>query len=202
MTDQTKYNPDIHHRQSIRLPGYDYGQEGAYFVTMCVHNRECLFGEIADGEIRLNEYGKIAEYTLNDLVNHIGGIELDEYVVMPNHIHGIIVIGVGAGSEPAPTLTATKRHALPEIVRQFKTFSARRINAKRSTPGVPAWQRNYYEHVIRDDDDLNRIREYIINNPMNWDTDKNNPAADSVVRNSRITQSDGNKIKLMEWLHE
>ena len=92
---------------------------------------------------------------------------------MPNHVHGIIIIrDVGAGSEPAPT---TKRHGLPEIVRQFKTFSARRINRRRGTPGQPVWQRNYYEHIIRHEESLNRIRDYILTNPLRWNLDRENP---------------------------
>ena len=185
MTDRPRYNPDIHHRRSIRLKGYDYSQAGAYFITVCTHNRECLFGSVgADSkpaldsrpapatQMALNEYGEIVQYTWDDLVNHIEGIELDAFVIMPNHFHGIIVIDnragleQRAGLEPAPTLS--------EIVRQLKTFSARRINKIRDTQGVLVWQRNYYERVIRDENELNRVREYIANNPANWLTDENN----------------------------
>lgn len=178
MTDRPRYNPDIHHRRSIRLHGYDYSQEGAYFITICTHNRECLFGTVGAGSkpalaepvhyssMALNEYGEIVQHTWDDLVNHIEGIELDAFVVMPNHFHGIVVIDSRAGLEPAPTLS--------EIVRQLKTFSARRINKIRDTQGVPVWQRNYYERVIRDENELSRVREYIVNNPANWLTDENN----------------------------
>ncbi|WP_222842613.1 transposase [Thermoflavifilum thermophilum] len=169
------------------MRGYDYSSAGAYFITICTHNRECLFGDIVDGEMRLNEWGRIVEWTWYDLPNHVANITLDIFVVMPNHFHGIIIItdtvvgagsvgagSVRAGSEPAPTPANTiqKRYGLPEIIRQFKTFSARRINEHRQTPGQPVWQRNYYEHIIRDDDDLNRIREYIINNPLKWESDE------------------------------
>ncbi len=174
------YDPARHHRRSIRLKGYDYSQPGAYFVTICTHQRRCLFGDVVDGEMRLNEAGGMVEWTWYDLPNHIDNIELDAFVVMPNHVHGIIIIrepvvgagSVGAGSEPAPT---TKRHGLPEIVRQFKTFSARRINRWRGTPGTPVWQRNYYEHIIRDEQSLNRIRQYILENPIRWQLDRENP---------------------------
>jgi putative transposase len=182
-----KYDPARHHRRSIRLKGYDYTQAGAYFITICTHGRECLFGEVVDGEMRLNTLGEIVHRTWSDLPNHVVRIVLDEFVVMPNHIHGIIMVGdqsvvgagsvgagsVGAGSEPAPT--TTKRHGLPEIIRQFKTFSARRINEHRGTAGTPVWQRNYYEHIIRDEESLNRIREYIANNPLQWELDRENP---------------------------
>jgi len=174
-----KYDPARHHRRSIRLKGYDYTQAGAYFVTICTQDRMCLFGEIVDGEMRLNDAGEIVAWTWHDMPNHISNVQLDAFVVMPNHVHGIIVITdpvvavvVGAGSEPAPT----KSYGLPEIVRQFKTFSARRINDLRGTQGTPVWQRNYYEHIIRDEESLNRIREYILNNPSRWEMDQENPS--------------------------
>ena len=104
---------------------------------------------------------------------------------MPNHIHGIVVISdhdaaaglVGAGLRPAPTEPVGRRHGLPEIIRAFKGFSARRVNALRGTPGAPVWQRNYYEHIIRDEIDLDRIRQYILDNPLRWEEDRENPAA-------------------------
>jgi putative transposase len=128
------YNPDKHHRRSIRLKGYDYGKEGYYFVTICTHNRERILGDIKDGVMIMNENGRAVESTWNDLPHHNRRMQIDEFVIMPNHIHGIIRINgikpntVGAGSEPAPTETKHKQHGLSEIIRQFKTFSARRIN--------------------------------------------------------------------------
>ncbi|MBL7994462.1 transposase [bacterium] len=180
-----KFNPDIHHRRSIRIKGYDYSRPGAYFITICTQHRNRVFGQIMDGNMVLNELGRIVEYTWNDLVNHIDHIKLDSFVVMPNHVHGIIVIindivgavpVVGAGSESAPTKPAPtrKRYGLTEIVRQFKTFSSRRINQIRKIPGIPVWQRNYYEHIIRNDNAIHRIREYIAHNPRNWENDKQN----------------------------
>jgi len=183
------YNPRKHRRRSIRLKGYDYTQPGAYFVTICTHRREMLFGRVVDGVMQLNEFGRIVEWTWYDLPNHVANITLDAFVIMPNHVHGIIIINppatvgagspmVGAGSEPAPTIDAAagpKPHGLPEIVRQFKTFSARRINARRGVRGVPVWQRNYYEHIIRNQRALNAIRRYIIENPARWQKDRENP---------------------------
>ncbi len=166
-----KYDPRRHHRRSIRLKGYDYTRPGAYFVTICSQNRECLFGQIVNGEMRLNEFGEIVARTWYDLPNHVANVQLDAFVVMPNHVHAVIVItAVGAGSERADSNSAPipKRHALPEIVRQLKTFSARRINQRRGTPGTTVWQRNYYEHIVRNDGELNRIRKYIANNPLHW----------------------------------
>ncbi len=182
------------------MKNFDYSQNGAYFITICTHGRKCLFGNVGAGSkpalntqqpkdlshskpaniksplMHQNEMGQLVEYTWNDLTNHINGIELDEFIVMPNHVHGIVVIDrveqKRAGLEPA----LTKNHGLPEIVRQFKTFSARRINALRKTPGVPLWQRNYYEHIVRNEEDYLRIAEYIINNPLTWGSDENNPA--------------------------
>jgi REP element-mobilizing transposase RayT len=111
------------------------------------------------------------------LPNHYSHIDLDEYVVMPNHFHGIVWIrGDGrAGLKPAPTADRPRAHPLSEIVRAFKTFSARRINQMRSTPGMPVWQRDYYERVVRNERELNAIREYIQTNPLRWHLDKENP---------------------------
>lgn len=174
-------------RRSIRLRGYDYSRAGAYFVTICAQHRKCLFGDIVDGKLVFNENGQIVLSVWHGLTNHYSHVELDAFVVMPNHVHGIIVLhddniggggGVGAGFKPAPTVKPTrtvKRHVLSEIIRGFKTFSARRINEMRESPGTPVWQRNYYEHIIRNDGELNRIREYIENNPTNWETDRENP---------------------------
>ena len=159
-------------RKSIRLKEYDYSQAGTYFVTICTQDRECLFGQIVDENMILNENGKIVLSCWNDLPNHYSHVRLDAFQIMPNHVHGIIFI-VGAGFKPAPT--PTKRHGLPEIVRAFKTFSARRINESRRTPGESIWQRNYYNRIIRNEDELNRIREYIIDNPLKWDLDNDNP---------------------------
>jgi len=126
--------------------------------------------------MRLNEAGNVVQVVWKELPHHYLGTEIDVFAVMPNHVHGIVVLHddpVGAGLKPAPT----KRHGLPEIVRALKTFSARRINEIRGTPGHPVWQRNYYEHIIRSEDELNLIREYIAENPLRWKTDRENPAA-------------------------
>jgi putative transposase len=142
-----------HHRRSIRLKDYDYAQIGAYFVTVVTQSRKCLFGEIIEAEMRLNDAGRITQTAWDDLPNHYAGIECDTFVVMPNHIHGIINLidlPVGTGFKPAATNAGT-RHGLSEMVRAFKTFSARRINNSRNISGAPVWQRNYFEHVIRDE---------------------------------------------------
>ena len=179
-----------HH--SIRLQGYDYTRQGAYFVTICTRNRECLLGDIVEGRMHLSEAGRLAQAVWEDLPHHYPHVQIDVWVIMPNHMHGIIILteaqateddmqsgadpktNVGAGLKPAPT--APTRHGLSEIVRAFKTFSARRINALHNTVGTPFWQRNYYEHVIRNESALDRIRQYIVDNPARWPEDPENPA--------------------------
>ena len=170
------FNPDIHHRRSIRLRNYDYSQPGAYFVTLTTYQRLHLFGEIKEQVISLNQYGETIKFYWEDIPNHYSNILLDSFTIMPNHVHGIIIItdsilNVGAGLKPAPT----KRYPLSEIVRAFKTFSARGINKTRATPGIPVWQRNYYEHIIRNEKELSPIREYIYSNVIEWKSDSENP---------------------------
>ncbi len=170
-----KFDPKIHHRHSIRLQGYDYTQSGAYFVTIIAWQRECLFGEIVDGEMQLNQFGKIVERAWFDLPKHYPHVELGTFCIMPNHVHAVILLIDGivrAGLKPAPTMA---RHPLSEIVRAFKSFSARRINELRKTQGIPVWQRNYYEHIIRNDEEHNRIYLYIEANVDNWVNDDENP---------------------------
>jgi len=177
--------PDYPERKPNRLFGYDYSMQGWYFVTICAKDWKCIFEKIDNGEMILNEYGNIVKDTWYDLPNHNSNIELDEFITMPNHIHGIIVLNhninnkdnVGTGSEPVPTNMSInkKHHGLSEISRQFKTFSSRRINRKRKSVGKPLWQRSFYDHIIRNEKSLIHIREYIRINPMKWETDKNNP---------------------------
>jgi REP element-mobilizing transposase RayT len=167
-----KYDPDIHHRRSIRLKEYDYSQAGMYFLTTCTLERASLFGEIVDGVMHPNNAGKIVQTTWNALPGYYTHVALDVFVVMPNHVHGIVVFDsfVGAGFKPALT-----RCGLSEIVRAFKTFSSRRINEQHGALGSRVWQRNYWERVIRNDEELFRFREYIQNNPMQWELDKLHP---------------------------
>jgi putative transposase len=267
-----KYNPDKHKRRSIRLKGHDYSAAGTYFITLCTHQRDCLFGEIADGVMQLNTLGEIVQTHWMRLPKHHPNLQLDAFVVMPNHFHGILVLtqnhlphtshtstvgagladpstvsanpvptkpalpysadpvttkptlpysdtlaiatnpvltkptfpystdsettqpiqtyrsqhlgGGGAGSidtfidgshdvlaKPAPTETFT-HNGIPEMIRGFKTFSARRINEKRRMQGCPVWQRNYYEHIVRNNQALQTIQAYIHNNPQSWTTDQ------------------------------
>ncbi|MFZ1024837.1 MAG: transposase [Limnoraphis robusta] len=158
-----KYNPDIHHRQSIRLRGYDYSLPGAYFITICIDKRECLLGDIQDGNVIFSRYGEVVHFNWFNLTKVYPGIQLDSFVIMPNHIHGIIIL-------------TDNSHKLSEIVRGLKTFSARRINQLRSLSGISVWQRGYYEHIIRNENTLTKIQEYILNNPYNWETDEMHPS--------------------------
>ncbi len=170
-------------RRSIRLKGYDYAQPGAYFVTIVTHHRAMLFGRVVDGEMQLNEYGEIVREEWFRSAEIRTEIELfpDEFVVMPNHIHGIIwIVDVGAWRRRAPTREQFGRPvpgSLPTIVRAFKSAVTRRINALRGTPGAPVWQRNYYEHIIRTERALDAIRRYIAANPLRWHLDRYNPVA-------------------------
>jgi len=173
-------NTNMPHRQGLRLKGYDYSQAGAYFVTICAHGKACLFGDVIGSEVKVNELGRKVQAVWDDLPVHYPHVATDAFVVMPNHVHGVVVLrDVGAGFKPARTAeyahTALRRHGLSEIVRAFKTFSARRINEFRETSGAPVWQRNYYEHIIRDDADYNRIAEYVANNPKRWAEDSLHP---------------------------
>jgi len=166
--------PPIRNRRSIRLKGYDYTQPGAYFVTICTQNRECLFGQITDGKMVLNNAGRMVADSWEWLAEQYDHVLLDEWVVMPNHLHGIIVITDGGrgGSRTAPTV---KRKPIGRLIGAFKTVSTKQINQMRETSGAKLWQRNYYEHIIRNENELNRIREYIHNNPLKWEFDRENP---------------------------
>jgi REP element-mobilizing transposase RayT len=168
------YDPEIHHRRSIRLRGYDYSQPGMYFVTICTHNKEHLFGEIVDGEMIPNEHGLIINQCWHRLPRHYPHAEMDSFVLMPNHVHGIIAILLRGGFINRGGFVNPPLHPLSEIVRGFKTYSARRVNVLRRTPSRALWQRNYYEHIVRNDDELNKIREYIRTNPLRWGSDPEN----------------------------
>lgn len=172
------YNPDIHHRRSIRLKEYDYTQSGAYFVTIVTHEHEPLFGEIVDGVMNLNAWGEIARHEWFKTAELRPNIELyeDEFVVMPNHTHGIIWTNddVGAERRSAPTdaeIPHVTAGSLGAVVRAYKSAVTYAINAARQTRGMVVWQRNYYERIVRNDVGLNRIRKYIADNPLKWADD-------------------------------
>ena len=176
------YDPAAHHRRSIRLKGYDYTQPGAYFLTMVTQGREPLLGEVVGMKMKLSPSGLIVQRAWFDLPRHYTGIQLDAFCIMPNHVHGIIVLVDGGGGRggSAESIEVEQnsrktRPYLPEIVRAFKSFSTRRINVLRNTPGIPVWQRNYYEHIVRNEAEWERIRMYIRENPGRWKDDRENP---------------------------
>jgi REP element-mobilizing transposase RayT len=215
------YNSEIHHRRSIRLKNYDYSQAGLYFVTICVQDRICLFGNIEDGEMRLNEYGKIIFDEWQNTPNVRQNIKLHEFVVMPNHIHGIIEITHKIGGDTpienpdvqcrgvlhTPSLHTPSLHTpdmnlqndnqgvcvenqgvcvenqgvcntplrspsntVGAVIRGFKSAVTKKLNELGFTHSI--WQRDMWEHIIRDSDNYNHIADYILNNPKNWKTDK------------------------------
>jgi REP-associated tyrosine transposase len=191
-----RYDPQKHHRRSIRLKGYDYSQAGAYCVTIVAQNRACLFGEVVNGEVYLNDAGQMLQSQWDALPERFANVELDEFIVMPNHMHSIVVIadnmnspvaappadvGDRAGTRPAPPNDLHVHDpALGNIVGAWKSLATDEyIRGVRQHEWIPferrLWQRNYWERIVRNEDDLNRTREYIINNPANWNTDEDNP---------------------------
>ena len=175
-----------HPRRSLRLPAYDYAQAGAYFVTVCTHGRQCLFGDVADGAMVLNDVGKVAQEAWENIPTHFPHVETDAWTVMPNHVHGVIVIArpnvevppIGGATHASPLhhRSGPPKHSIGAIVGAYESAVSNRLNATRGTPGARVWQRNYYEHVIRNEADLHRIRQYIADNPGRWAEDPENPA--------------------------
>lgn len=143
-------------RKLLRIPGFDYSQSGAYFITICARDRRCLFADIAHGRVKLNHRGDKAAACWDDIPNHFAAVVLDAFVIMPNHVHGILLF-----TETVPGRT------LQTVVGSFKSAVSRQI-------GEGVWQRNYWERVIRNEDELNRIRAYIDKNPLCWANDPEN----------------------------
>ncbi|UBF23688.1 transposase [Kovacikia minuta CCNUW1] len=186
-----KYNPDKHHRRSIRLQGYDYASAGMYFVAICTYQRQCLFGAVVDGEMQLNDDGRMVSDEWIRSRNIRQEIDFDAWVIMPNHIHGIVVIyppnlsqhSVGAhGRAPlqnvAPQrfgIAYRKPRSLSSFIAGFKSAATKQINMMRNAPGTPVWQRNYYEHIVRNEESLQHLRQYIHNNPLSWQEDQLHP---------------------------
>jgi REP element-mobilizing transposase RayT len=200
------YNPNIHRRKSIRLKNYDYSQAGCYFVTICTQNRWHLFGEIVDDEMVLNDAGVMVNRVWHEIPMHYDGFKIHQFIVMPNHIHGIIEI-VGAGPracpEPSRACPDTPRAypnnnmqppngqpsngqpqggaptGLGDIVHRYKTLTTKRYvdgvkNNRWQRFNKKLWQRNYWEHIVRNDNEYQRIAQYIMNNPKKWALDKLN----------------------------
>ena len=199
------YNPAIHNRHSIRLPGYDYTQPGAYYLTILTHKKEHLFGKVVDGIVQLSPVGEIVHEEWLKIPTNFSNVVLDAFVIMPNHMHGILVItdgemrsGKGKAFSPdfaksgenalplrletatspshtqsesltTPPRLGSQPGSLPAIVQNFKSVSSRKINKLLKSPGSTIWHRNYYEHVIRDEVDFDRIVAYIEQNPQKWE---------------------------------
>jgi REP element-mobilizing transposase RayT len=179
-----RFDPKKHHRKSIRLQGHDYSQVGAYYVTIVTYHRDCLFGEIMNQEMVLNDFGKIADECWRAIPEHFPSVELGAYVIMPNHVHGVIVIcndettTVGATHASPLRIPNSRPHGAPSrslgaIVGSFKSAVTKHIGREHNATGI--WQRNYYEHIIRNETDLQNKTDYIEANPILWDEDDNNP---------------------------
>jgi len=168
------YDPRIHHRQSTRLRGYDYAKAGLYFITICCHNRLCLFGDVVGGMMILNDAGKNADDCWMEIPAHFPNVTLHEYVIMPNHVHGIIeLIGGGVGVKNISPLHRHPRSpskTIGSIVRGYKIGVTKWFRNNTDVQNV--WQRNYYDHIIRDENSFEKISAYIRNNPSKWDDNK------------------------------
>ncbi len=218
-----KYNPDKHHPRSTRLKGYDYSSAGAYFITICAFQRHCLFGQVVDGEMQLNEFGQMAAEEWLHSKEIRQEIDFDEWIIMPNHLHGIVLIEstapagengqislpqagdpegannhlplrqppVGANgclpssslclpssswrNDPYRLVPPMRPRSLASFIAGFKSATTKRINTLRDAAGTPVWQRNYYDHIIRDERSLQHMRHYIKNNPLTWADDQLHP---------------------------
>lgn len=186
MIDNARDNPAICHRRSCRLQGYDYSQGGAYFITICVQNRECLFGGVADGEMHRTGAGQMVQTVWDEMVLRFNGLELDTFCVMPNHIHGLIVLSGRMGEScirprekgdhkdrPYGTLPGT----VGRIIQAFKSITTHEYSVGVKKSGWPQfqgklWQRNYWDHIIRNETELNHVLKYIQDNPVQWESDK------------------------------
>ena len=194
----SKFDAKKHHRRSIRLPEYDYAQADAYYVTIVAWHRECLFGDVVNREMKLNEVGKIVQWEWKELPKRLQSIELGAFIVMPNHFHGILIFheNVGAtrqgltnarlgnvslsnvitdGADGSPLPRGPKPASLGAIMAQFKSRVTKRLWKIPSLRGTPIWQRNYYEHIILNQQDLQNKTDYIEANPILWDEDDENP---------------------------
>jgi REP element-mobilizing transposase RayT len=210
----TLYDPALHQRRSIRLKGYDYSQPGAYFVTICVKERACLFGDVVQGKILVNDAGRMVQNAWNEIPDRYPNVEVDAFVVMPNHIHGIVVL-VGAGLVPAQDRATTNTNGatihgattrvaptVGDVVGGFKSITTvgyiRGVRESGWTPFLGRlWQRNYWEHIIGSDRALNAIPRYIVENPLRWHMDRYNPNAigrDPVARDLwRLIKNDARR---------
>lgn len=176
MTDGSQ----THHRTSIRLLGFDYTSSGAYFLTLVTDHRRCLFGDIVGEKIQPSSLGDIASEEWLAGPVHRPEIELGAFCMMPNHLHAIIsIVAHGQNLEGYPRVAPTPRGpgkgSIGALVSGYKAAVTRRYRREKSDPNAAIWQRNYYEHVIRDQEDWNTIEAYIPDNPRRWAEDAENP---------------------------
>ena len=166
--DAMPYDPKKHHRRSIRLAGYDYTQPGAYFVTLCTQDRAPILGDLTTTAVTLSPVGEVVQRCWLALPHHFPQVELDAWVIMPDHFHAIVVLGAAPVSqEPMPKALAhgTRPDSLAAVIQNFKSVSTRRTNQLRTTAGASLWQRDYYERIVRTPQALDTIRQYIAANP-------------------------------------
>lgn len=188
------FDPDKHNRHSIRLYGHDYAYPGYYYVTMCTHDRVRTLGHVENERVLLSTWGRIAHNNWLEIPDHFPSVKLDYFVIMPNHVHGIVIIqnsedtnselksyandnipncdpAVGA-QHAAPLTGSMDQDSLGIMIRSYKSSVTRQVNLSRHTPGAQFWQRNYYERIVRNVKELAHIREYIHLNPMKWSEDQ------------------------------
>jgi REP element-mobilizing transposase RayT len=173
-------NDHLPHRRSIRLSHYDYSRTGAYFVTICAHERRCLFGRIVGTQVLLNPIGDVIAREWVRSSEMRPDVDLDAFVVMPNHLHGIVLLG---RSEAAATT-----RPLGHMIRGFKAATTRLVAAAGHGLDHPLWQRNYYEHIIRNEESLEAVRAYIADNPARWAQDRQNPGATQLPKQDAAWQ--------------
>jgi REP element-mobilizing transposase RayT len=183
--------PDLPQRKSIRLQGFEYAQAGAYFVTICTQGKRCLLSSIVGKSVELTLAGEIVRAVWNSLPERFPRLVLDEFVIMPNHLHGVLgLVGAGlappavnpgkdpanmAKAAPPGAATTARNYSLPDVMGAFKSISTIQVNKRLQRKGIPLWQRSYYEHIIRKGEDLRKIQQYILENPLNWALDTENP---------------------------
>ena len=180
------FDPDVHHRRSIRLRDYSYSQAGAYFITIVTQGRLCLFGDVVDGDMRLNDAGEMVRRVWHEMPDRFPSVEMDEFVVMPNHVHGVLFIRQSSTSTIPPvgaSLVGARKvgPALGDVVGAYKSLTTLEYGKGVREMDWPPfhkrlWQRDYYERIIRSESELRLSGEYIANNPMKWELDRENPS--------------------------
>jgi REP element-mobilizing transposase RayT len=193
VTHLSRYNPgdfmddtlSLPQRRSIRLQGFDYSQPGAYFITICAHGKRCIFGKIVSDQMKLNAIGRIVNECWLEVPRHFPNVELESYVVMPNHVHLLFdiqprarhAVRLPAKNKTTGTFRRPVAHSVPTIVRSFKSAVSKRVRQMLQKPAFQVWQRNYYESVLCDGREFRSALHYIMENPARWHVDEENPQA-------------------------